>query len=90
MSEEKKHESKKIIHVKDLVIKAENVHFEPTHQQRPEERSRPFDAFFGKRREEEAVQEDRVEEVRDEEVKEEQEEALETEKREERRPFSWL
>ncbi|WP_112180167.1 hypothetical protein [Paraliobacillus zengyii] len=91
MSEEKKPESKKIIHVKDLVIKADNVYFEPPHQQhRPEERPRPFDAFFGKRREEEAVQADHVEEVHDEEVKEDKEEILETEKREERRPFSWL
>lgn len=93
MSEEKKHEPKKIIHVKDLVIKADNVYFEPTHQQRPEERSRPFDAFFGKRREEDAVRAEQVEEAHHEkgkEEQEEQEEALETEKREERRPFSWL
>lgn len=94
MSEEKKQEAKKIIHVKDLIIKAENVHFEPSYQQkRQEERPRPFDAFFGKRRDEEAEQadySDKVEEVRDEEVQEEQEEVLETEKREERRPFSWL
>ena len=98
MSEEKK-EPKKIIHVKDLVIKADNVYFEPQQEQhRSFERQRPFDAFFGPRREEglrervEAVEEETDKEEKYEEV---EEEALESkdehkEERDERRPFSWL
>lgn len=49
-------EEKKVIHVKDLVIKADNVHFEPTTtQQEPVQPMpgavprRPFDGFFGRR-----------------------------------------
>ncbi|GGM24636.1 hypothetical protein GCM10011351_07980 [Paraliobacillus quinghaiensis] len=98
MSEEKK-EPKKVIHVKDLVIKADNVYFEPQQEQhRPYERQRPFDAFFGQRREEgphervEAVQEEEYKEDKHEEVEEEILESKDEhkEERNERRPFSWL
>ncbi|MRH43408.1 hypothetical protein GH741_12030 [Aquibacillus halophilus] len=44
MSEKKR----KVIYVKDLVIKAENVRIE---QPAPQPRPRPFDPFFGPRRE---------------------------------------
>ncbi|MFB1050106.1 hypothetical protein [Paraliobacillus sp. JSM ZJ581] len=77
-------ESKKVIHVKDLIIKADNVHFEPTQSS---ERPRPFDAFFGVRRPatEHAESEEKleVEEVEDETDEEEKPKS-------ERRPFSWL
>ena len=95
MSEEKK-EPKKIIHVKDLVIKADNVYFEPQEEQRrPVERQRPFDVFFGPRREEgpreqvEATQEEQLEEETHEEEELEAENEHK-EERDERRPFSWL
>lgn len=99
MSEDKKQEPRKIIHVKDLVIKADNVHFEPQPQpqHRPEERQRPFDTFFGRRREEEKSlpETDHVDEVQAEETEEiedkkEDQEGVEAERNEGRRPFSWL
>ncbi|GAA5416617.1 hypothetical protein Pryu01_01655 [Paraliobacillus ryukyuensis] len=80
-------ESKKVIHVKDLIIKADNVHFEPTptpHTERP----RPFDAFFGgvRRPQPEPPHEERIE--AEEEKHEEQDD--EEEGHQDKRPFSWL
>ncbi|CQR47982.1 hypothetical protein BN1058_02319 [Paraliobacillus sp. PM-2] len=78
-------ESKKVIHVKDLIIKADNVHFEPTQRT---ERPRPFDAFFGVRR----PTDEQVESVEQEEKLEveEMEEDDEQQEKPDRRPFSWL
>ncbi|WP_182200016.1 hypothetical protein [Paraliobacillus salinarum] len=83
-------ESKKVIHVKDLIIKADNVHFEPTQQRTERERPRPFDAFFGVRRraDEHVEPEQKLEAEEAEEVEEETDEKEEP--RSERRPFSWL
>lgn len=78
-------ESKKVIHVKDLIIKADNVHFEPS---QTSERPRPFDAFFGVRRT--APEQVEVEENIEIEAKEQDEAAEEEEQKPERRPFSWL
>lgn len=78
-------ESKKVIHVKDLVIKAENVHFEQP--PRPE-RGRPFDAFFGVRRPDTESAVEQNEKEADIELSEEEQEQKEPNR--ENRPFSWL
>ncbi|WP_066187138.1 MULTISPECIES: hypothetical protein [Gracilibacillus] len=71
-------ENKKVIHVKDLVIKAENVRIEP-------ERHRdPF--FRGREREVEAEE---VEEVKAEDDHEKHENE-ESDDRPNRPPFSWI
>ncbi|MFD2629677.1 hypothetical protein [Oceanobacillus kapialis] len=72
-------ERKQVIHVKDLVIRADNVYIEPS---RPHHRN----PFFGGRRQEEAEVEAHHKGV-------DEEEAFEDEKkdREERRdPFAWF
>lgn len=72
---------KKVIHVKDLVIKADNVHIEPT---RP--RRNPF--FFGPRVREER---DRYEESADkEDVHDKESSDVSSEDKGDRRPFSWI
>ncbi|MBM7571555.1 hypothetical protein [Aquibacillus albus] len=78
-------EKKKVIYVKDLVIKAENVHIEP-----PRPRPRPVDPFFGPRRAE--VEEEAVEEKVEEEVEErdDDDDHDDDQKDDERRPFSWI
>lgn len=53
-------EEKKVIHVKDLVIKAENVRIEPAH--------RP-DPIFGGRKHDEKKREDNVEDKHDHDSK---------------------
>lgn len=67
-------DQKKVIHVKDLVIKADNVHIEP--QRRPYR-----DPFFGPRRpltnEESSEAENSEKEESDDD-------------KDERRPFSWI
>ncbi len=69
-------DKKKVIYVKDLVIKADNVRIEPTRRQDP---------FFGPRSVEE-------EEIVEEEVIEEEKEKLESEEdnNDDRPPFSWI
>ncbi len=71
-------EKKKVIYVKDLVIKADNVRIEPT---------RRHDPFFGPRgvedEEEELIEKDEVEEVADEQDDDDKEKG-------ERPPFSWF
>ncbi|MDL4842946.1 hypothetical protein [Aquibacillus rhizosphaerae] len=90
-------EKKKVIYVKDLVIKADNVTIEPPkHQPRP----RPIDPFFGPRREEflaEEVVEDKHEKKEEVEADEEVETVEDDYKKEDdqrdddhRRPFSWI
>ncbi|SDL97472.1 hypothetical protein [Sediminibacillus halophilus] len=75
-------EKKKVIYVKDLVIKADNVTFEPPHQPR-----RHVDPFFGPRRvEAEEVMEKEQEEG--EAVEEEQEEHHH--EGDGRKGFSWI
>ncbi|QST00846.1 hypothetical protein IMZ31_04535 [Pontibacillus sp. ALD_SL1] len=80
---------KKVIHVDEVIIKAENVVIEP---QRPHRRDRNdedrFDPFFGPRRAqvESETEEEHVE--LEEEVEEVHEEGEEGEDR--RPPFSWI
>ncbi|MCD5324659.1 MULTISPECIES: hypothetical protein [Pontibacillus] len=79
---------KKVIHVDEVIIKAENVVIEP---QRPHRRDRHeggnFDPFFGPRR----AQVEDVTEEEHVEVEEEVEEVHEEEEGEDRRPpFSWI
>ncbi len=71
-------EKKKVIYVKDLVIKADNVTFEPPRQQR-----RQVDPFFGPRRMEEEVEEK-------EHVGADEEEHEKHHEEDERRGFSWI
>ncbi|SHM40882.1 hypothetical protein [Gracilibacillus kekensis] len=68
-------DKKKVIYVKDLVIKADNVRIEPTRRQDP---------FFGPRaiEEEEQVEEEILEEKEEEEGSEED--------KDDRPPFSWI
>ncbi|WP_226037632.1 hypothetical protein [Aquibacillus saliphilus] len=78
-------EKKKVIYVKDLVIKADNVHIEP--QQRP----RSNDPFFGPRRG--VLAEESVEDKKDEEEVEAVEDDHGNDDHkddEEKRPFSWI
>jgi hypothetical protein len=72
-------EKKKEIYVKDLVIKADNVFFEPP-------KPRRFDPFFGPRRRDVEDSEVKVEAAEDVENKEESSESAEKH----RRPFSWI
>ncbi|WP_026571087.1 MULTISPECIES: hypothetical protein [Sediminibacillus] len=76
-------EKKKVIYVKDLVIKADNVTFEPPRQPR-----RHVDPFFGPRRveAEEVEEKEQVEAV--ETKDDEQEEAHHEE--DGRKGFSWI
>ncbi|MGN8644580.1 hypothetical protein ACTNEO_00665 [Gracilibacillus sp. HCP3S3_G5_1] len=70
-------DKKKVIYVKDLVIKADNVRIEPT---------RRHDPFFGPRgveEEEELLEKDAVEETADDKDDDDKE-------KEERPPFSWI
>ncbi|SFL36374.1 hypothetical protein SAMN04487943_101174 [Gracilibacillus orientalis] len=71
-------EKKKVIYVKDLVIKADNVRIEPTRRQDP---------FFGPREvegeEEERFEKDDVEELEDEQDDDDKD-------KNERPPFSWF
>ncbi len=69
-------EKKKVIYVKDLVIKADNVRIEPTHRKDP---------FFGPRavEEEELVEEEAIEEEKEERESDE-------ENKDDRPPFSWI
>jgi len=71
-------EQKKVIHVKDLVIKADNVRFEPSR--------RPVDPFFGPRRRREEGEENQ------ETPKSENEQSEDEEEKSERRrpPLFWL
>ncbi|WP_407271023.1 hypothetical protein [Radiobacillus sp. PE A8.2] len=81
MSEKKK----KVIYVKDLVIKADNVTIEPP------KRRRPVDPFFGPRREEvEAVEEERHEKHDEVESVEEERDDYKDDDEGEKRPFSWI
>jgi len=72
-------EEKKVIHVKDLVIKADNVHFEPTTPVTPPQQEsvqqtpgvaprRPFDGFFGRRGMEQAPAQAQEASVEEEEL----------------------
>ncbi|KGX92723.1 hypothetical protein N781_15540 [Pontibacillus halophilus JSM 076056 = DSM 19796] len=85
MSEKKK----RVIHVDDLVIHAENVIIEPR-RQRPDDRPRRMDPFFGNPRYQEA--EAAEAEVETEEVNEEAEatEEADTNDEQQRPPFSWI
>ncbi|SEU02672.1 hypothetical protein SAMN05421676_1155 [Salinibacillus kushneri] len=76
---------KKEIHVKDLVIKADNVVFEPS-------RRRPVDPFFGPaRRPEESEGESNTEVDVDVDVNvKEDDESQDHEKERRRPPFSWI
>ncbi|KAB8139086.1 hypothetical protein F9U64_01430 [Gracilibacillus oryzae] len=76
-------EKKKVIYVKDLVIKADNVRIEPSHHHRP-------DPFFGPRRGEtlgEAEEKEHHEEVED--IAEENDDDKKDHD-DDRRPFSWI
>ncbi|GGB40347.1 hypothetical protein F3157_16435 [Virgibacillus dakarensis] len=73
-------DKKKVIHVKDLVIKADNVHIEPRRPHR-------YDPFFGGRRMDE--QHESAEAAGDERENE-HEHADESEDRDNRGPFSWI
>lgn len=69
-------ERKKVIHVKDLVIKAENVYVErPRHQHRPHPFFGPRREFNSERREEGFYESSESEDVDDEDKQ---------------GPFSWL
>ncbi|WP_058308117.1 hypothetical protein [Gracilibacillus massiliensis] len=68
-------DKKKVIYVKDLVIKADNVRIEPTRRQDP---------FFGPR----AVEEE--EQVEEEVLEEEKTEQDSEEDNNDRPPFSWI
>jgi hypothetical protein len=74
-------DKKKEIHVRDLVIKAENVIFEPPKHRR-------VDPFFGPRRFEEDV--DDVEVKVDVDVDVNDDESSSSDDRKRRRPFSWI
>ncbi|WP_163536936.1 hypothetical protein [Gracilibacillus sp. YIM 98692] len=71
-------EKKKEIHVKDLVIKADNVYIEP---------KRRHDPFFGPRQRQEEI-----EDVHDVKEKLDDEDHFDDDKKDddERHPFSWL
>ncbi|WP_217585909.1 hypothetical protein [Lentibacillus saliphilus] len=68
-------DDKKVIHVKDLVIKAENVHIEPT-------RKRHRDPFFRRPQGVEAAEESSERDYSREDD--------ESSDRDHRKPFSWL
>jgi len=73
-------DKKKVIHVKDLVIKADNVYVEPP--RRPHRRMHPFG--FGPRRHEESMESDF-------EKQEYESSSFESDERDGRRgPFSWI
>lgn len=74
-------DNKKVIHVKDLVIKADNVHIES--ERRPH-RPDPFFGFGPRMRREEAETEAELTST------ESVDESEEDHDRDERRPFSWI
>lgn len=76
-------ENKKVIHVKDLVIKADHVHVEP------DRRSPRYDPFFGRPIYDQNEHPYGNKYQEEEEVKEEEHE-YEEEDRERRDPFSWI
>ncbi|WP_163972042.1 hypothetical protein [Oceanobacillus halotolerans] len=78
-------DNKKVIHVKDLVIKADNVHIEP-----PQRQPR-FDPIFGPPRRRVEHEEEVVESSSSHEALESSEEKDDEEDRgNRRRPFSWI
>ncbi|MEN1967207.1 hypothetical protein WMZ97_03920 [Lentibacillus sp. N15] len=79
-------DNKKVIHVKDLVIKADNVHLEPEYH-RPR-----FDPFFGRMVNDRRAYEEPVknEQEIDEEVEQVHDQELEDDNKENRAPFSWI
>ncbi|AIF45224.1 hypothetical protein [Virgibacillus sp. SK37] len=74
-------EKKQVIHVKDLIIKADNVYIEPTHQRRPRE----VDPFFG--RAPRSDREERDNESSEERFHHDESEEASEHKEERRRPF---
>ncbi|WP_077623033.1 hypothetical protein [Sediminibacillus massiliensis] len=78
-------EKKKVIYVKDLVIKADNVHIEPQHNRRP-----AVDPFFGHRRVEEEMEDRKDDHVEDIEDVEDDHDHKDKQDDDERRPFSWI
>ncbi|WP_102028066.1 hypothetical protein [Salirhabdus sp. Marseille-P4669] len=83
-------DKKREIHVKDLIIKAENVIFEQPRHEQP--RRRQFDPFFGPRRVEGLEDEDRKMDVEAESDFHEESSSSSSSEHDDnrRRPFSWI
>lgn len=80
-------DNKKVIHVKDLVIKADNVQVETQQRRHPR-----YDPFLGRPIPERGENEEPANEERESEQNDEGEEKAEDEndERENRGPFSWI
>ncbi|QKY68626.1 hypothetical protein [Lentibacillus sp. CBA3610] len=77
-------DDKKVIHVKDLVIKADNVHIQPSQPSRPHPRRDPFFGRWDMGRHEESTDKESV----DKESAHDKESS--SEEKRDRKPFSWF
>ncbi|SES26072.1 hypothetical protein SAMN04487944_1295 [Gracilibacillus ureilyticus] len=80
-------ENKKVIYVKDLVIKADNVRIEPSRSQRPDPLFGPRKQTLGEAEEREHRHEE-LEDIADD--RKDHHHDKENDRDDDRKPFSWL